>query len=104
MYTWSMFAEKNPDLLLVQIELSRLAGKVVRVPGAPECFFIHSHAEDKKIFGCFKDDSELNEWLAAFEQFDRCRYGDDLSGSDVRIKYIKKDLPPEHYEKIRKLK
>jgi hypothetical protein len=95
-----MFSNRNPDTLLIQIELGRIAGKVLRVPGAPECFYISSHAEVKKIFGCFKSGEEMETWFKVLEQFEKCRFGDDLQGTDKRLLYIKKNLPAEQIQKM----
>jgi len=80
---------------------NRLAHRPQKPVFSEDCLFMSTKSVANKNSNgviCFGDPDQSNEWLKAWDAYERCRMGDNLQGVDVRYKLWKDKMSNEDGE------
>lgn len=84
-YMVNLFETKDSNKLVESITLDKMTNIPVPLAGAPGC--IDFRGGDKRIAACFEENDAVNQLIQAYQDFMRCRNGDnlkDLSWNEMR--------------------
>lgn len=88
----NVYSSKNPDSLITSFKHDRLAHRPQKPVFSEDCLFFSTKAVANKNNNgviCLGDPDQADEWLKAWDTYERCRLGDNLTGMDIRYKLWK---------------